>query len=173
MPEPREAAAITQGCEVDRHGAGPRVDRIKPASQAWRMAGIIGLSGSFFSDVHNRAPIPRRVASTTRSRSQRAPAASFARSLLSPTGSIASGTSIRQSSMVANVDPLLSEYAGAKITFHHRSVGGGQAALSCTSALWIEVDLYVVLHGRVLLVLRATRHAVASNGQLTLGRFEP
>ncbi len=98
MPEPREAAAITQGCEEDRHGAEPRVDRIMPASQAWRIAGIIGLSGSVpsdalpevaGSDAYTRAPTPRGVASTTRSRSWRASAASFARSLASPTGSIA------------------------------------------------------------------------------------
>ena len=32
MPEPKEAAAITQGCEEGWHGAAPRVQLITPAS---------------------------------------------------------------------------------------------------------------------------------------------
>jgi hypothetical protein len=40
IPEPREAAATTQGREDGRHGAEVRVDRITPASHDWRTAAI-------------------------------------------------------------------------------------------------------------------------------------
>jgi hypothetical protein len=46
MPEPRDAAAITQGREDGMHGAEPRVERMTPISQAGRTAGINGFSGS-------------------------------------------------------------------------------------------------------------------------------
>jgi hypothetical protein len=42
MPEPIEAAAITQGREDGLHGAEARVHWMTPASQGWRMAAIIG-----------------------------------------------------------------------------------------------------------------------------------
>ena len=42
MPEPIEAAAITQGREAGRHGAEARVHWMTPASQGWRMAAITG-----------------------------------------------------------------------------------------------------------------------------------
>jgi hypothetical protein len=41
MPEPIEAAAITQGREDGLHGAEARVHWMTPASQGWRMAAII------------------------------------------------------------------------------------------------------------------------------------
>jgi hypothetical protein len=43
MPEPRDAAAITQGREDGRHGAEVRVHRMTPASHGWRIAAIIFL----------------------------------------------------------------------------------------------------------------------------------
>jgi hypothetical protein len=46
MPEPIEAAAITQGREDGRHSAEARVHWMTPASQGWRMAAITGFVGS-------------------------------------------------------------------------------------------------------------------------------
>jgi hypothetical protein len=41
MPEPRDAAAITQGRDEGRHGASVRVHRMTPASHAWMTAAIV------------------------------------------------------------------------------------------------------------------------------------
>jgi hypothetical protein len=41
IPEPKDAAAITQGREFGRHSAEDLVDRTTPISHAGRTAGII------------------------------------------------------------------------------------------------------------------------------------
>src|SRR5215212_7782800 len=102
MPEPREAAAITQGREEGWHGEEILVPSITPMSQGWRTAGIIGssrcdslhvLPEAYGSEALARAPTQtlRGVASTTRSPSGRASPTPLALSWLSPAGSIAAG----------------------------------------------------------------------------------
>jgi hypothetical protein len=43
MPEPREAAAITQGRKDGRHGAKALVPRMTPSSHGWTDAVIVFL----------------------------------------------------------------------------------------------------------------------------------
>ena len=43
MPEPRDAAAITQGREVGWHGVEALVDRMTPTSHGWTKVEIVFL----------------------------------------------------------------------------------------------------------------------------------
>jgi hypothetical protein len=43
MPEPRDAATITQGRDDGWHGAWPRVERMTPTSHVWTIAVIVFL----------------------------------------------------------------------------------------------------------------------------------